>query len=97
MTESSATITSWGEATFGAATASALIQRAQSEMDELRAAVNGSEADKDIALEAADVVILLHRLVGTLGFDLNALVDEKMATNRKRQWQPSGDGTGQHK
>ncbi|WP_371397169.1 nucleotide pyrophosphohydrolase [Fretibacter rubidus] len=97
MTESSATITHWGEVTFGRATSDALLNRAQAEMDELRDAVTNRDADKDIALEAADVMILLHRLVGTLGFDLAAVVDEKMTINRKRDWQPSGDGTGQHK
>jgi len=37
------------------------------------------------------------RLIASLyGKDLNALVDAKMAVNRKREWRPDGRGHGQH-
>jgi hypothetical protein len=47
-------------------------------------------------MEAADVVILLHRLAGLLGHELHELVDAKMEINRARRWKSAGDGTGGH-
>ena len=41
--------------------------RAQEELAELIEAIKNGETDKNIALEAADVTILLHRITGTLG------------------------------
>ena len=46
--------------------------------------------------EAADVAILLHRLVALMGSDLSAEVDAKMQINRARKWKAAGDGTGGH-
>ncbi len=50
----------------------------------------------EIGREAADVAILLHRLVALAGRDLAEEVDAKMAVNRARRWYAAGDGTGGH-
>ena len=94
--ETSASITQWGAETFGEVSdLAALTQRARAEFEELDAAVRAGD-EHQIGREAADVVILLHRLVGLLGSDLADEVDAKMAINRNRQWRLSGDGVGQH-
>ena len=94
--ETSASITQWGDATFGAVSdLTVLTQRARIEFEELEHAVRAGDVD-EIGHEAADIVILLHRLVGLMGRDLNEEVDAKMMINRQRRWRPSGDGVGQH-
>lgn len=95
--ENSQTIASWGDATFGQASLRALALRAREELDELVTAIDDREGKDNIALEAADVTILLHRLCGTLGIELAEAVNRKMEINRARNWVKSGDGTGQHK
>lgn len=95
--ETSQSIALWGSETFGnAASIKAYAIRAQEELAELISAIDNGEDDKDIALEAADVSIFLHRLTGTLGLDLYDTIDEKMSINRKREWTPDGNGVGQH-
>ncbi|MFV0643298.1 MAG: hypothetical protein ACK5NN_02165 [Sphingomonadaceae bacterium] len=97
MTESSASIDSWAEATFGPVSdLTALVRRAELELMELREAINAGASADDIRAEAADVAILLHRLVALSGGDLGGEIDSKMAINRARQWVASGDGTGSH-
>ncbi len=94
--ETSHTIREWGDATFGEARdLTALVARARGEMDELEQALRTGDMS-EAGREAADVVILLHRLVGLLGMDLNEQVDAKMAVNRARKWKAAGDGTGGH-
>jgi NTP pyrophosphatase (non-canonical NTP hydrolase) len=94
--ETSASIAVWGTETFGPVSDLAVLtRRARAEFDELEAALASADA-AHIAEEAADVVILLHRLVGLLQRDLASEIDAKMDINRKRQWRPSGDGVGQH-
>jgi NTP pyrophosphatase (non-canonical NTP hydrolase) len=95
--EDSQSIAEWGKVTFGEASSEALALRACAELDELLDAIRAGEPLHDIAMEAADVTILLHRLTGDMGKDLSDVVNDKMAINRKRQWMKSGDGTGQHK
>ena len=95
-TETSHTIREWGDAIFGAPQdLTVLVQRARVEMDELEQALrDGDQAEA--GREAADVVILLHRLVALAGVELSEQVDAKMAINRARKWKPAGDGTGGH-
>jgi NTP pyrophosphatase (non-canonical NTP hydrolase) len=94
--ETSQSIAAWGEETFGpAANLRVLVSRARGELDELDAAL-ASEPPAAAISEAADVAILLHRLVHLLGDDLAAAVDHKMTINRARAWTRSGDGVGQH-
>ena len=94
--ESQQSVAAWGEEAFGPVSdARALVDRAMTEMAELREAVGNGETDESAA-EAADVVILLYRLAATQGFDLAHAVDDKMRINRARRWRPAGDGTGQH-
>ena len=96
--DSSKSINQWGRETFGdAASVKAYALRAQEELAELIEAIENGEPDKNIALEAADVTILLHRITGTLGLELYEAVDEKMAINRKREWVPDGNGVGRHR
>ena len=94
--ETSKSICEWGDATFGKVThLSALVARARGELDELDQAIaQGDQAEA--GREAADVVILLHRLVALAGMDLAEQVDAKMAVNRARKWRAAGDGTGGH-
>lgn len=95
--ESSASIAAWGERTFGqVADLNALILRAQEELESLRSAVENGDSARDVASEAADIAILLHRLVGLHGAELSFAIDEKMARNRTRIWSLAGDGTGRH-
>jgi len=96
--ETSHTIAQWGTETFGDAdSVKAYAVRAQEELAELIEAIENGESHSDIAHEAADVTILLHRITSTLGLELYDAVDEKMTINRKRKWTPSGNGVGQHK
>ena len=94
--ETSNTIRVWGDETFGEVKdLAALVARARGELDELAEAVRAGDM-AEAGKEAADVVILLHRLVALAGMDLNAQVDAKMAINRARTWKAAGDGTGGH-
>jgi len=96
MNENSQSILVWGDATFGTVSDPVkLAIRAQAELDELVEAI-AAEEKNEIAKEAADVAILLHRLMGFYGFDLGSEVDRKMTINRARQWEAAGDGTGSH-
>ena len=94
--ESQKSICDWAEKIFGPVTdPCALVERAMMEMKELDDAV----ADRDlseIGREAADVMILLYRLVDQFGLDLDGEVQAKMAINRARKWSAKGDGTGSH-
>jgi NTP pyrophosphatase (non-canonical NTP hydrolase) len=96
VTETSDSICVWGDETFGAVSdLSALVARARLELDELEHAVAANDV-AEIGCEAADVVILLHRLVALSGMDLAEQVDAKMKVNRSRTWKSAGDGTGGH-
>jgi NTP pyrophosphatase (non-canonical NTP hydrolase) len=94
--ETSQNICIWGDETFGKVSdLSALVARARGELDELDAAVRAGDK-AGIGGEAADVAILLHRLVALAGSDLAAEVDAKMKINRARTWKRAGGGTGGH-
>jgi len=94
--ETSSNICAWGDATFGEVKdLSALVARARGELAELDAAIRANDR-AEIGREAADVAILLHRLVALVGRDLAEEVDAKMAINRARKWYAAGDGTGGH-
>jgi NTP pyrophosphatase (non-canonical NTP hydrolase) len=94
--ETSQSIRAWGDEAFGGVKdPGALVARARGELDELAEAVRAGDGAA-IGSEAADVAILLHRLVALAGRDLAAEVDAKMKINRARQWKRAGDGTGGH-
>ena len=94
--ETSKTIREWGDATFGAVSdLAALVARARGELDELEQAIRANDM-AEAGREAADVAILLHRLVAVAGMDLSEQVDAKMQVNRARKWKAAGDGTGGH-
>lgn len=93
--ETSRTIAEWAEETFGSARPEALVDRAALELAELSESLASADAEA-ITSEAADVAILLHRLSHMHGWDLAEAIDAKMARNRGRIWERSGDGTGRH-
>ena len=96
MRETSETIRQWGDETFGPVRdLAALVRRARGELDELEQAMKANDK-AEIGKEAADVAILLHRLVALAGMDLAEQVDAKMAVNRACKWKAAGDGTGGH-
>jgi NTP pyrophosphatase (non-canonical NTP hydrolase) len=95
-TEDQTTLSAWGEETFGPTTApDVLILRAQMEMAELLDAARSGNAD-DVALEIADVFIMLYRVGTQFGVDVDQAIARKMQINRRRRWQRKGDGTGSH-
>lgn len=95
--ETSTSIAQWAESTFGPVDSlDRIVTRAQQEMTELREALARNASPAEIAHEAADIAIFLHRLVALVGHDLSAAVDEKMSINRRRRWRLSGYGVGQH-
>ena len=94
--ETQESIASWAEDTFGPVTQqSVLVDRAMAEMAELRDAVLLNNP-VEIGKEAADVVILLYRILELNGSDLHSEVTLKMGENRTRKWNAKGDGTGSH-
>ncbi len=94
--ETQKSIASWAEETFGpVAHHSVLVDRAIAEMAELSDAVRKNNPD-DIGKEAADVAILLHRILELNGLDLHTEIELKMIENRTRKWNVKGDGTGNH-
>ena len=96
VSESQQSICDWAEKIFGpVADPRALVTRAMTEMKELDEAVVDRDLS-EIGREAADVMILLYRLVDQFGLDLDHEVQAKMAINRARQWSAKGDGTGSH-
>jgi NTP pyrophosphatase (non-canonical NTP hydrolase) len=83
-TEDQSSVSEWGEQTFGPVTGpEVLAARAELEMAELREAVRSGNRE-DIALETADILILLYRLGTQFGFDIDAAVARKMQINRQR-------------
>lgn len=96
MKESQKSIAAWAEQVFGpVAEPVSLVKRAAIELDELTQAVRDQDA-QEIGREAADVVILLSRLMHEYGLSLEEEVDKKMILNRERNWVSAGDGTGRH-
>lgn len=94
--ETQQSIASWAEQTFGPVRdATVLVDRAAIELAELREAVQNGDIQES-GKEAADVTILLFRLMQLLGHDLDGEVTKKMAENRARRWLAKGDGTGSH-
>lgn len=98
--ENTKTISAWAEATFGTAGSNArCVARANEEMAELLTMVTtdvDGEANRAIAMECADVVIVLHRVAFRCGYDLYECVDRKMVVNRNRTWKPDGSGHWYH-
>jgi hypothetical protein len=95
--ETQRSISTWAEETFGPAVSNAsCAARANQEMAELLTALASDDHNKKTRIECADIVIVLYRLCERNGWDLLAAIDEKMAINRARKWQLTGDGHGQH-
>ncbi len=94
--ETQESVAEWAEETFGSVKdPSVLVTRAITEMEELLEAVQ-QEDITELGKEAADVAILLWRLMEQHGLDLTEEVTKKMQENRARKWAPKGDGTGKH-
>ena len=88
-------ITDWARKTFGQVRPVRAAVRANEEMAELLKASCTDDEDK-IMEEAADVVIVLCHLAGSLNADLGRAIEKKMAKNRLRAWKLDGDGCGYH-
>jgi len=86
----------WADKTFGPVRdTAALLARARLELDERQETARLARPS-EIGQEAADVVILLHRLAALHGLDLEQGSDAKMEVNRRRSWVPDGSGVGRH-
>lgn len=95
--ETSASIAQWQRETFGEAKDNwSSWDRARQEMFELMAKLLIDDRHPDSPEEIADVAIVLSRIVAAHGKDLQEEIDRKMAINRARKWQLTGDGHGQH-
>lgn len=95
--ETQHTITKWARETFGKAVDfSRMIDRAREEFDELDLAVQQKKPVERLAMEMADVLIVLYNAASIISIDLAAGVRKKMVINRLRKWKSRGDGTGQH-
>lgn len=88
-------VTLWANETFGLASIDAQFRRVLDELDELSRLFDQERTvgPRKIAEEAADVVICLYRIIGTLDPDA---IEKKMAINRKRKWIVDGQGCAQH-
>lgn len=71
--------------------------RAVEEMAELIETLLANDDDPKACAEVADVQIVLAGIPAVHGKEQQDLVDAKMAINRARQWNVTGDGHGQHK
>ncbi|MEE9159964.1 MAG: nucleotide pyrophosphohydrolase [Gammaproteobacteria bacterium] len=98
MTETQQSIAQWANNAFGpAARVERIAARANEEMAELLRAATVEPCELEaVAMEAADVVIVLYRLAHVCGFDLNDLINHKMTINRAREWKLDGTGHGYH-
>lgn len=97
MIETQKSIAGWCNNTFGPASNLTIVHRLKKELDELIESVENNSESNEILMEAADINIILRRLCGNLGVDLDSAVDQKMAINRKREWEAFGNGDGRHK
>jgi len=70
--------------------------RAAEELAELITLLVNDDADPKAPEECADVDIVLRGIDRFHGVERASTVDAKMAKNRARTWQVSGDGHGQH-
>lgn len=93
QSETISSVTAWANETFGQATITAQILRAESEWLEMKDLLENCASPEELAEEAADVVICLYRVIGTL--DPEA-INKKMAKNRARKWKIDGQGCAQH-
>lgn len=96
-TETQKTITQWADETFGMpVTDHSIAVRAMGEMVELYHKLHVDDAHPGAAEEAADIIIVLMRIFERRGVHFWDEVERKMAINRARKWQLTGDGHGQH-
>jgi hypothetical protein len=70
--------------------------RATEELAELISLLVTNDTDPSACLEVADVQIVLAGIPAWHDQEQSSLVNEKMAINRARRWNRTGDGHGQH-
>jgi len=88
--EDTASIWKWQRDTFSAEilTDSYQISRAMDELEEAHVVCfTTPDNTHAITQEAVDAIIVLMGIVGKRGYDLQSLIDTKMATNRTREWE----------
>jgi len=94
--ENQASINAWISETFGNAGSNfSVAARANQEMSELLMALAVNDEDPNAVVEAADIVIILHRLAERFGRGLHKEVNLKMLINRGREWNVA-NGHGYH-
>jgi NTP pyrophosphatase (non-canonical NTP hydrolase) len=94
--ETQESICQWADDTFGPVKSTVRVAiRSNEEMSELLRALSADDDLKALE-EVADVVIVLYRVAEMLGGNLHVEVDRKMAINRARRWNLTGDGHGYH-
>ena len=91
--ETPESVRQWADATFGPAEIATQVDRAQEELRELIHAVYSDYSDEQIAMEAADVVICLYRVIAALS---PTAIEDKMRINRARTWNVTKEGVAQH-
>lgn len=75
-----------------------LAVRGNKEMAELMSAIVGNQMPPNIiAEECADVAFFLLQICQVCGYDMMAMVEQKLEVNKKRLWEQDADGSFQHK
>jgi len=70
--------------------------RAAREMAELISLLAIDDEDPKAPVECSDIEIVLAGIYAAHNVERQDVTDAKMAKNRKRRWQVTGDGHGQH-
>lgn len=96
MDENCETIGIWAKHQFGVPKPELAAARANEEMAEMIKALAQGELEK-ADVEAADVVIVLCHYAAARGINLQEVINNKMAINRRREWGVSKYGIGYHK
>ena len=65
-------------------------------MAELLKELSINDDSPKAAEEVADIMIVLYRLLERNGWNLQQVINDKMAINRARQWKLDGKGQGYH-
>jgi|CXWL01.1.fsa_nt_gi hypothetical protein len=92
--ETPQSIADWANSTFGSATIERQVERAEEEWAEYYKACEQGRSAQERAIEIADTIICLSRVLVQLGYP--KAVDEKMAINRIRRWKVDGEGCAYH-
>jgi len=96
-------INEWQESIFGRPKPPVVWNKLMDESEELQIAFSAYMASpttlnkNEVAKEIADNIIMMLQLCGVLDITINDVINEKMDTNVKREWNVDENGSGQHK